>query len=113
MSQKVPDLTNPKIAVKYLNIALKNFNQKDFVLRVLNILQAHGGVKSEFAKKAGFKKSSIPAMRRGKYEITWTEFCGIVHALGGEIRFSAISKNKPAKFKVPKCHLKGRGLTKK
>lgn len=79
-------LKNPKLAMAYLNEALKDEDQNVFLIALKDVLEARGEDVSEFAKKAQISRQSFYRMLSKKGNPRWNNITSLIDAMGLQVQ---------------------------
>lgn len=81
-------LKNPKLAVAYLNEALKDEDQNVFLIALKDVLAAQSKDVSELAKKAHISRQSFYRILSKKGNPRWNNIASLIDAVGLQIHLT-------------------------
>ncbi|MFA5075360.1 MAG: hypothetical protein WC436_04645 [Candidatus Babeliales bacterium] len=81
-------LKNPKLAIAYLNEALKDDDQKVFLTALKDVLEAQGEDISAFTKKANISRQSFYRMLSKNGNPRWNKITSLINAMGLQVHIS-------------------------
>ncbi|OGB86285.1 putative addiction module antidote protein [candidate division TM6 bacterium RIFCSPHIGHO2_12_FULL_38_8] len=76
------DLKNPELAHAYLNEALKDEDQRIFLLALKNVFEAQGETMTDIAKKSHLSRENIYRILSNKGNPKITSIISLLHAVG-------------------------------
>lgn len=82
------ELQNPKLALAYLNEALKDEDQRVFLLALKNVLEAQGGDMSAIAAEADLNRQNLYRMLSVKGNPRWDSLTSLFNVLGLQVHLS-------------------------
>lgn len=88
----IDDLKDPKLALAYLNEALKDADQRVFLIAIKDVLEAQDGDMSALATQAKLNRQSLYRMLSKKGNPRWESLTSLFDALDLQVHLSF--KNK-------------------
>ena len=82
------ELKDSKLAMAYLNEALKDEDQNVFLIALKDVLDAQGGDVSALAKKAHISRQSFYRMLSEKGNPRWNNITSLIDAMGLQVKLS-------------------------
>jgi probable addiction module antidote protein len=82
------ELQDPKLALAYLNEALKDEDQRVFLLALKNVLEAQGGDMSAIAEEANLNRQNLYRMLSTKGNPRWDSLTSLFNVLGLQVHLS-------------------------
>jgi len=79
-------LKNPKLAIAYLNEALRDENQNVFLIALKDVFEAQGEDVSDIAKKAHISRQSFYRMLSKKGNPRWSNITSLINAVGLQVQ---------------------------
>ena len=79
-------LKNPKLAMAYLNEALRDEDQNVFLIALKDVLEAQGEDVSDIAKKAHISRQSFYRMLSKKGNPRWSNITSLIDAVGLQVQ---------------------------
>lgn len=81
-------LKDPKLALAYLNEAVKDEDQRVFLLALKDVIEANGGDMSALAAETKLNRPTIYRMLSKKGNPRWDSLTSLLNAIGLEMHFS-------------------------
>lgn len=81
-------LKNPKLAVAYLNEALRDEDQNVFLIALKDVLAAQGKDISDLAKKAHISRQSFYRMLSKEGNPRWNNIASLIDSVGLQIHLT-------------------------
>ncbi|MCF7799649.1 hypothetical protein K9L05_00585 [Candidatus Babeliales bacterium] len=81
-------LKNPKLALAYLNEALKDEDQKVFLTALKDVLEAQGEDISAFTKRANISRQSFYRILSKSGNPRWNKITSLINAMGLQVHIS-------------------------
>ncbi len=82
------ELKNPKLALHYLNEALKDEDEGVFLIALKDVLTAQGLDKTALAKKANLNRQNIYRMLSENGNPRWNSLASLFGALGMQLKLT-------------------------
>ena len=81
-------LQDPKLAVAYLNEALKDEDERVFLLALKHVITAHGDDLTSIAKEAQLNRQNLYRMLSEKGNPRWNSLTSLFDVLGFQVQLS-------------------------
>lgn len=81
-------LQDPKLAVAYLNEALKDEDERVFLLALKDVIDAYGQDLSSIAKEAQLNRQNLYKMLSKKGNPRWNSLTSLFNVLGLQVQLS-------------------------
>lgn len=82
------ELKNPKLAIAYLNEAIKDEDQAVFLLALKDVIEANGGDMTKIAKQAQLNRQNLYRMLSQKGNPRWDSILSLFNALNIQVQLS-------------------------
>lgn len=81
-------LKDSELALAYLNEAIKDEDQRVFLLALKDVIEANGGDMTELAAEARLNRPTIYRMLSQKGNPRWNSLTSLLNAIGLQMHFS-------------------------